>query len=208
MKICEIFYSIQGEGIDAGLPTVFVRAAGCNLNCRWCDTEYAKSGGIELKIDDILSRIATYGVKRVCITGGEPLLQIDETLQLIQSLLDRHYHVSVETNGSMDIRPLLRRVKISMDIKTPSSAMEEEMLFENIWYLLSSDQLKFVIADKKDYDYALNVLKKYPPKCHVIFQPVGGVDAKWLADTILRDRLDVRIGLQMHKLIWGEKRGV
>ncbi len=207
MKINEIFYSLQGEGTQIGLPTVFIRTSGCNLRCDWCDTKYAWDGGEEYTTQEILAEISNHPVKRVCITGGEPLIQ-DDLLDLIDKLV-QSYEISIETNGSLDIGPISKReVHISMDYKTPSSGMCEKMRDENIDLLKNTDVLKFVIADEDDYGFAKETIKKLDPSSEIVFQPVHGIDLKDLAEWVIEDGIDVRVLPQLHKLIWGDKKGV
>ncbi|MBS3789489.1 MAG: radical SAM protein [Candidatus Thermoplasmatota archaeon] len=208
MKITEIFHSLQGEGIKIGLPTTFVRTSSCNLRCEWCDTRYAWEGGEEMDISEIMEKIDEIGCSRVCITGGEPLLQ-DDILSLIDQLLE-NYEISVETNGSIDISELVERdLMVSMDYKTPSSKMNNKMRKENLNLLRKTDQLKFVISDKKDYNFSLNVIESFDLECKTIFQPVeeGDLDIKELAESVLEDGLDVRVLPQLHKIIWKEEEG-
>ena len=208
IKINEIFYSIQGEGIQMGIPTVFVRTQGCNLDCSWCDTIYAMDfkNGKDMKISEIVKKVKRYSTKYVCVTGGEPLLQ-ENVKFLISRLLKIGYNVSLETNGSVTLSGLPKNLFVSMDIKCPSSKMENRMDFENIKLLKKTDQMKFVIADKKDYDYAKKIIRKYKPGCNVVFMPVWGINVKKLAANVLKDGLNVRVLIQLHKLIWGDKRG-
>ena len=210
MKISEIFMSIQGEGTESGLPTIIIRTFGCNLDCKWCDTKYARKGkGREMPISKILEKCNLYGIKRVSITGGEPLIQKD-LLVLIKALLKRRYVVAVETNGSINIRKLPKKIRVSMDIKGPSSGMEDKMSYDNLRYIKMKDQVKFVIQNKKDYEFAKKIIKKYrlESRTNVIFQPEASSHfSKKLIDNILRDRLNVRFGLQIHKIIWGDQRG-
>ncbi|MEE9116203.1 MAG: radical SAM protein [Thermoplasmata archaeon] len=209
MKICEIFHSIQGEGLDMGAPTVFVRTSGCPLRCRWCDTLYAFSEEEEMSIDEILKKVEGYGVSRVCVTGGEPLAQKD-TFTLLERLLEKDYFVSVETGGALPIEelPCVDTMRIVLDIKCPSSEMHEKMEFSNIELLGPADELKFVISDRKDYDYAKEIISKYRPIGQIIMQPVWGNDLKELVDWVIKDKLNARVLPQLHKIIWGEKRGV
>ncbi len=209
MQISEIFSSLQGEGLLIGAPTVFLRTAGCNLRCSWCDTEYAFSDGKEMRIDELIKGIGNYDCQRVCITGGEPLIQKD-MMTFIQKLLDGGYFISVETGGSVSIEslPCDEKIIVSLDLKCPSSGEHEKMDFSNIELLSPNDQLKFVIADDNDYEYAKDIIAKRSPICQIVFQPVGGKDLKELAEKVLRDNLDARVLPQLHKLIWGEKRGV
>jgi len=208
IKINEIFYSIQGEGIQMGIPTVFVRTQGCNLDCSWCDTIYAMDfkNGKDMKISEIVKKVKRYSTKYVCVTGGEPLLQ-ENVKFLISRLLKIGYNVSLETNGSVTLSGLPKNLFVSMDVKCPSSKMENRMDFENIKLLKKTDQMKFVIADKKDYEYAKSIIKKHKPGCNVVFMPVWGINVKKFAANVLKDGLNVRVLIQLHKLIWGDKRG-
>ncbi|MDI6887912.1 MAG: radical SAM protein [Candidatus Thermoplasmatota archaeon] len=211
LRVSEIFYSLQGEGLHQGLPTVFVRLAGCNLSCSWCDTLYARDfkSGKALRISDIIEEVKKSRCEYVCITGGEPLLQ-KPVRSLIHQLLRQGHQIDLETNGSVSLEKLPRdkRLFISMDIKCPSSKMEGKMLFSNIAKLRCTDQLKFVLADLNDYKYAKNIVKKYKPDCNIIFMPVYGIDPSFIAAQVLKDRLKARVLLQLHKIIWGEKKGV
>ena len=206
IKINEIFYSLQGEGIDAGLPTIFIRLTGCNLRCNYCDTRYAFYEGKYMAIDEIMESIKKWNSRRVCITGGEPLLQ-KNVYGLIEKLLEKGYEISVETNGSISIMKLSKMdVKIKMDIKLPSSGMHDKMLFGNISLLRGSDELKFIIWNKQDYEYAKDIIARYKPRCQIIMQPVWGSKIK-LADWILKDEIDARFSIQLHKILWGDERG-
>ncbi len=207
MIVNEIFFSIQGEGKEIGLPTVFIRLTGCNLRCTWCDTKYAFTEGSEMSIEEIIDRADSYGIKRACITGGEPLLQKD-VHALMDALLSKGYDIVLETNGSLPINGIDERVLISMDWKTPSSGEERKMLESNLKFLKEKDQLKFVIADERDYEHALSVLGTHEMRCEAIFQPLGGMNLKWLAERVMDDRMDVRVLPQLHKMIWGDERGV
>ena len=206
MKINEIFYSIQGEGKWMGIPNIFIRTSGCNLRCNYCDTKYAYYKGDQIEIPKILKKISKFNCKKICITGGEPLLQKDIN-NLIDKLIKNNYQALIETNGSIDLKIIenLKNVSISLDIKCPSSKMQDKMIFENIFQLDNKDQLKFVIETKKDYEYAKKIIKKYDPKSNVFFQPVWGLNIKKIANWILNDNLDVILGVQLHKIIWGEK---
>ncbi|RLF46533.1 MAG: 7-carboxy-7-deazaguanine synthase QueE [Thermoplasmata archaeon] len=215
MKISEIFYSIQGEGTLAGYPTIFIRASGCNLRCSYCDTKYAyEEPGTEMNINEILGRIKQYKARYVCVTGGEPLLQ-KETIELIDKLLKIGYNVSLETNGSIDISNIADKFSsyeksflISLDIKCLSSGMHGKMMLSNIDKLRKHDQLKFVIDNREDYEYAKKLMGEYNPKCIILFQPVWGKDPKKVAEWLLSDALNARLSLQIHKIIWGDKRGI
>ena len=206
MKIFSIFRSIQGEGVTIGAPTVFVRTSGCPLRCTYCDTTQAHESGEEMSLDDIIARIEALETRIVCLTGGEPMAQKDAYM-LIDRLLAKRLVVVVETNGAMplDEMPCDENLSISMDIKCPSSGESAKMLFENLELLGPTDQLKFVISDERDYDYAKEVLERYHPKCEVIFTPVGGKDLKDLAEKVLADGLEVRVLPQLHKFIWGDE---
>ena len=209
MKINEIFYSIQGEGKWMGLPNIFIRTTGCNLRCSFCDTTYAYETGEEMSIEEIINRIRKHPCNYVCITGGEPLLQ-EAIVQLIDVLLEKKYVICLETNGSIDIENLVgkKSLLISLDIKCPSSAMHEKMKFNNVSLLTCNDQLKFIIQNREDYEYAKKNIKKYKPQCAIFFQPLWGINLKELSSWVLNDGLDVRIGLQLHKIIWGDRKGV
>ncbi|MDO5861791.1 MAG: radical SAM protein [Thermoplasmata archaeon] len=208
MRICEIFRSIQGEGLQMGLPTVFVRAVGCNLRCSWCDTGYSFEGGTEMTLDEIVSQVGD--CPRVCLTGGEPLIQ-PEMPELISRFLDAGKQLDIETNGSVDLSvvPDDPDILISMDIKCPSSGMNDRMLLSNVDRLGPRDQLKFVIADDGDLDYAVDFVKARRPNTNVIFGPVGGTDRmQRLVERVLVEGIDVRVLPQLHKIIWGSKTGV
>jgi 7-carboxy-7-deazaguanine synthase len=209
MKVNEIFYSIQGEGALAGVPSIFLRLTGCNLRCSFCDTTYAYKQGTEMSIQEILAEIKKFNCTTVCLTGGEPLLQKDAP-KLIECLLQKKYKICLETNGSISIKKFAgkKSLMISLDIKCPSSGSHDQMNMKNVSYLSRNDQLKFIIKNKEDYEYAKKILKKYNPPCAVFFQPVWGINPKKLASWILTDELPIRLSLQLHKMIWGTKRGV
>lgn len=209
MNINEIFYSLQGEGAWVGLPTVFLRTAGCNLRCSYCDTTYAYEEGKEITVDQILRIIQSYQCSSVCITGGEPLLQKD-FMGLLNALVRKHYTICVETNGSKSVKKISgkKTVMISLDIKCPSSGMHRHMNLRNIALLSKNDQMKFIIKRKEDYEFAKGIIKNYEPRCMIFFQPVWGTDPRRLAAWILHDKLSVRLGMQLHKMLWGEKKGV
>lgn len=208
MKINEIFYSIQGEGKWTGFPNIFIRTTGCNLRCSYCDTKYAYTEGTEKTINEITKEIKRYNCKKICITGGEPLQQ-KEIIELINHLINCKYNIIVETNGSLKIDSLIDKKKliISLDIKTPSSEMHKKMFLQNINILRKKDQLKFIIKNRKDYEFAKKIIKKFKPKCDVFFQPVWITNPKKLAKWILDDNLKVKFGIQIHKIIWGDKKG-
>lgn len=207
MKICETFVSIQGEGLMMGAPTLFIRTSGCNLDCSWCDTKYAFGDGRETDVAQLVEMAA--GISHVCVTGGEPMLQ-EELPELLEALISEGKHVVLETNGSMDVSrlPKDRNLMISMDIKCPSSGMSERMLASNIAVLGEKDQLKFIIGDDSDFEFATDVLRAYMPGTNVIFSPVGGMDLRPLAEEVLRRKLEVRVLPQLHKIIWGDRRSV
>jgi len=206
MRICEMFRSIQGEGVMMGSVTFFIRTAGCNLSCSWCDTGYSDEGGEELSVETITERVKDE--RNVCITGGEPLLQ-DDVYDLMDALLKEGKKIVLETNGSVDISkvPVNEDIVISMDIKCPSSGMSDNMMISNIGYLKSTDQLKFVISDGFDMEYAESFISS-EIKCNIIFTPVGGMDIRPLAEEVLKRRMNVRVLPQLHKIIWGNKRAV
>lgn len=208
MRVCEIFDSIQGEGLTMGAPTVFVRAVGCNLRCSWCDTGYSFEGGTEMTVPEILDRVGD--CFRVCFTGGEPMLQPD-AVELIEALVSKGIQVVLETNGSVDLSdvPDDPLVMISMDIKCPSSGMTDRMLLSNLELLSQKDQLKFVIKDDADLDFAVDFIRNHDISANIIFGPVGGTERlEWLVDRVLRERIDVRVLPQLHKIIWGDRQGV
>ena len=211
MKINEIYKSIQGESTYAGRPCVFVRTSGCNLRCEWCDTPHAFHEGREMSLEEILDQVRRHGIDLVELTGGEPLLQKDAP-RLISELLDRGHTVLVETSGSLDIRAVDPRAVVIMDIKCPGSGMSEVMRWDNIPALKATDQVKFVIKDRADFDWAAEILEKYPElkRRPVLFSPVfGAMDPRLLAEWILGAGLPVRLQLQIHKYIWHpEARGV
>jgi 7-carboxy-7-deazaguanine synthase len=211
MVINEIYPSIQGESSYMGIPMVFIRLAYCNLRCRWCDTAYAFEDGKEMSIDAILEAVAAYKLTHVEVTGGEPLIQ-KETPELLQRLIDAEYTVLLETGGSRDIQVVPDGVVRIIDIKCPGSRESERNLWENIEHLNPSDQLKFVLADRRDYDWAREILQRHSlaDKAEVLFSPVyGEMDPKDLTRWILDDTLPVRVQVQLHKFIWpAEERGV
>lgn len=212
LKINEIFYSIQGESTKAGLPCVFVRLTYCNIRCVYCDTEYAFYEGVDRTIDDIVDEVKSFGCKLVEITGGEPLVQENVHI-LMKRLCDLGHEVLIETGGSLPIEGIDKRVKIIMDIKTPYSKMEKKNRYENIQYLKPTDEVKFVIGSREDYGWVKEILIKYDIAKRVeqvLLSPVfDEVDNIELAEWILKDKLNVRFQLQMHKYIWHpETRGV
>ena len=208
MRVCEKFKSLQGEGKKIGVPTFFIRCVGCNLKCSWCDTQYAMSEpGEDISVEKIMELVKDE--TDVCLTGGEPMLQKD-TLELLDKLSKAGKTVVLETNGSISVKdvPDSDNIIISMDIKCPCSGMADKMEFGNIALLKKKDQLKFVISDGVDLEYAVEILKKYSPKCEVIFTPVGGMDIEPLAEEVVERRINARVLPQLHKIIWGNKRAV
>jgi 7-carboxy-7-deazaguanine synthase len=209
LRISEIFYSLQGESNTVGLPTVFVRLTGCPLRCNYCDTSYAFSGGAKMSLVDILAEIKQYDCKTVCVTGGEPLAQ-PACLALLTQLADDDFSVSLETSGALDVSKVDSRVVKVMDLKTPSCGEVEKNRYKNIEFLTAQDQVKFVIADDDDYDWAKKIMVDYDlaQRCHVLFSPVVPTqNPTELAEKILADRLPVRFQIQLHKLLWQDAQG-
>ena len=209
LKVSEIFFSLQGEASRAGLPTVFVRLVGCPLRCVWCDTEYAFTGGQNISLAEIVSEIAQYGTPRVCVTGGEPLAQ-KACLSLLVALCDAGHDVSLETSGALDIAGVDVRVSRIVDLKAPGSGEFDRNRWENLALLTARDELKFVLKDRADYEWARDIIRerRLDELCPLLFAPVqGGLEPKTLADWILTDRLPVRFQVQLHKLLWGNIQG-
>ena len=210
LRIFEIFHSLQGESSRVGLPTVFVRLTGCPLRCGYCDTEYAFHGGSTQSFDEILATVAIYQAQYVCVTGGEPLAQ-KGCHELLKMLCDSGYKVSIETSGARDISQVDQRVSVIMDIKTPGSGEASKNLWSNVAALSAKDELKFVLVDRTDYDWAKQILGQYDltQKCPVLFSPVyKTLPPADLAAWVLEDHLPVRMQVQLHKILWGEKAGV
>lgn len=209
LRITEIFLSIQGESASVGWPTVFVRLTGCPLRCRWCDTEYAFHGGGWQGFEQIEASIRDYGVQHVCLTGGEPLAQRN-TRGLIRRLAESGYAVSIETSGALSIEGLDPRATVVMDLKAPGSGESGRNLLENIEHLRASDQVKFVLADRRDYDWACDMLREHDlaARTEILFSPVAGeLEPCELAEWILTDKLPVRFQIQLHKTLWGDVPG-
>ncbi|MED5238036.1 MAG: 7-carboxy-7-deazaguanine synthase QueE [Pseudomonadota bacterium] len=210
LRLTEIFHSLQGEARTVGRPTVFVRLTGCPQRCVWCDTEYAFSGGEKWTLEAILAQVAEYGARYITVTGGEPLAQ-PNCLPLLSALCDLGYEVSLETGGAMDISEVDERVSVVMDLKAPGSAEQHNNRLENIPHLRPHHQVKFVLADRKDYDWARFMLDQHQLAERVedvLFSPVQGqLPPGDLADWIVADRLPVRFQLQLHKLLWNDARG-
>ncbi len=214
LRISEIFFSLQGEAATAGLPTVFVRLTGCPLRCSWCDTAYAFQGGESLSLDAILSTVADFGVTAVCVTGGEPLAQ-KNGLILLAALCDAGYEVSLETSGALDVSAVDARVSRVVDVKCPGSGESEKNRWNNLKVLTPQDQLKFVLADRNDYDWAVAQLQDFGllqqargERPEIWFSPVADqLNPTELADWIVADCLPVRLQLQLHKLLWQDAKG-
>jgi len=209
MRICEIFYSIAGESTDAGRPCVFIRFTGCNLRCNWCDTKYSYREGKDLEIDRIVAEASSYGCKFICLTGGEPLMR--NLKALVRSLQRESFEIQIETNGS---KPIYEHpnsslgVRWVMDMKCPSSGESGKMNFDNLSTLTEKDDLKFVVADEKDFEWATSIVNTYKPKCQILFSPVWGqIDLEHLVElvkdySVEQPLLNIRMQLQMHKIIW------
>ena len=209
LRITEVFCSLQGESRPAGLPTVFVRLTGCPLRCSWCDTAYAFEGGAARRLEDVLEEVAGFGVARVCVTGGEPLAQ-PNCLPLLRQLCDRGYAVSLETSGALDLASVDERVSIVMDLKAPGSGEDSRNLWSNLDCLKDGDQIKIVLRDRQDYDWAVARVAEHDlnGRFAVLFSPSWGeLEPRELAEWILADRLEVRFQLQLHKYLWGDVPG-
>lgn len=210
LKIFEIFYSLQGESSSVGLPTIFIRLSGCPMRCHYCDTAYAFQGGSMMTIDEIMEAIKKYHTHYVTVTGGEPLAQ-KEVLNLLKVLADQNFKVSLETGGGLSIKEVDPRIKIILDIKTPESGEEKKNYWENLNFIHLKDEIKFVLCSREDYDWAKKIINQYklPEKCDVLFSPVyQKLNNTDLGNWILEDQLPVRMQIQLHKLLWGEKPGV
>ncbi len=209
LKISEIFYSLQGETSRTGLPTVFVRLTGCPLRCVWCDTAYSFSGGTLMSLPAILAEVARHPTQRVCVSGGEPLAQ-KNCLPLLTALCDAGCDVSLETSGALDVSGVDPRVSKIVDLKAPGSGEVERNLWSNLEHLTPHDELKLVLADRADYDWAVAQLRQHGliGRCPILMAPVqGSLEPGTLADWILADGLPVRLQVQLHKLLWGNMRG-
>lgn len=209
LRVTEIFYSLQGETRTVGLPTVFVRLTGCPLRCGYCDTAYAFQGGQWLEMSDILQAVAHYHPRYVTVTGGEPLAQ-KACIPLLKALCDAGYEVSLETSGALDVSMVDPRVVKVVDIKTPGSGEVEKNLYENVSHLQPHDQVKFVICNQSDYEWSKNIMQQYQlaNACEVLFSPSYAQQMPGeLADWILKDRLPVRLQIQLHKYLWGDAPG-
>jgi len=208
-KVNEIFFSIQGESMFTGKPTIFLRFTGCPFNCSYCDTAYAFTEGTKMSIDEILNSIINYKTRYLCITGGEPLVQ-PHLHDLINILLDENYIITIETSGLVDISRLNKNISITMDIKTPSSNESKNNIFNNINHLKKNDAIKFVIASDEDYIWSKKIIEKYSliKICSIYFSPsFNEYSIKTLAENIINDQLEVTLQNQFHKQIWGDTRG-
>lgn len=211
-----MFYSIQGEGRRMGVPTTFVRATGCHLRCVWCDAAYAFHGGSKRSLDELMAEVARNPTREVCFTGGEPLLQKD-AWDFLERLLVDGYSVVLETSGNISFARAnamaegqRERLCVSMDVKCPGSGMAEKNDLSLLSDLRPSDQLKFVLADRRDFDFAADVVRRFEPfPCPVYFNPVGGVKPRAITEWLLAEKvpLDVRVGVQLHKMVWGDVPG-
>ena len=210
LRITEIFHSLQGETSTTGLPTVFIRLTGCPLRCGYCDTAYAFEGGSKMTLSEIMATVADYGAKYVTVTGGEPLAQ-PQCIELLESLCDQGYRVSLETSGAMPVADVDKRVYKIVDLKTPGSGEVSKNLYDNMEHLLPQDEIKFVICDRQDYDWSCLKIDELDLKgrvAEILFSPCQGeLSPKQLAEWILDDKLDVRMQLQTHKYIWGDQPG-
>ncbi|MEW5942286.1 MAG: 7-carboxy-7-deazaguanine synthase QueE [Pseudomonadota bacterium] len=209
LRVNEIFYSLQGETSRVGLPTVFVRLTGCPLRCGYCDTDYAFTEGVSMPLPEILEKVAAFRPRYVTVTGGEPLAH-KECPQLLAALCDAGYSVSLETSGALDISVVDPRVSRVVDIKTPGSGEAEKNRWQNLDLLTPRDEIKFVLCGEEDYQWARQVLaeRRLNERCPVLFAAAHGrLAPRELADWIVRDHLDVRMQVQLHKLLWGEERG-
>ena len=211
LRITEVFYSLQGESTSSGLPTLFIRLTGCPLRCHYCDTAYAFQGGEQIELHNLLLAVQQYEPQNICVTGGEPLAQ-PNCLPLLSRLCDNHYPVSLETSGALDISQVDQRVRIILDLKTPGSGEADKNLLDNLEHLKAIDEIKFVICDKNDYNWAKALLQtlELPKKvAAVLFSPCKDtIAATDLANWIVQDNLPVRFQLQLHKQIWGDTPGV
>ena len=210
LKITEVFYSLQGEALQVGLPTVFVRLTGCPLRCGYCDTTYSFHGGDWRSFDDLIEEIRAYGTPHVCVTGGEPLAQ-KNCAAFMQALLAQGFSVSLETSGALDISVTDPRVVRVMDLKTPDSKEVSKNRWENLAHLTPQDQIKLVVCSRADYEWARQQIaeRQLDQLCTVLISPsFGELEPAELAQWVLDDKLPVRMQMQLHKLLWGDKPGV
>lgn len=209
LRITEIFHSLQGESVTVGLPTVFVRLTGCPLRCQYCDTAYAFSGGEVQSLTSVLEKVSSYNCKQVCVTGGEPLAQ-PGCIDLLRQLCDAGFNVSLETSGARDIAQVDKRVMVVMDLKTPDSGESKKNLFANLVHLKQSDQIKFVLCSREDYEWACQIMAEHrlSERAQILFSPSWNeLNATILADWIVKDQLAVRFQLQLHKILWNDAPG-
>ena len=210
LKITEIFHSLQGEATNVGLPTVFIRLTGCPLRCDYCDTAYAFSGGEWIDIEAIISNIKQYNTPHITVTGGEPLAQ-KNCIELLNQLCNLNYDVSLETSGAILVDQVDKRVVKVLDVKTPASKEDSKNKFENFMFLNAKDQVKFVICDENDYRWSKQLIDehKLESRCEILFSPSHDqLEATVLANWVLKDKLNVRFQIQLHKYLWGDKPGV
>lgn len=209
LLITEIFHSIQGEGLLIGVPMIFIRTNRCNLRCKWCDSTYTFTGGEEIPFQELVDTASGAGEEWICLTGGEPLLQ-REAPDFVRTVTSGGKKVLIETSGSLPVDEYtkIENVVIDMDVKTPSSGEEKSLRLGNLEHLRKTDYLKFVIADENDYAFATDFLSQHDVRCEAVFQPAWGTDLKWLTESVLKQGLHVRVLPQLHKLIWGDRRGV
>jgi len=209
LRVTEIFASIQGESRTVGVPTIFIRLTGCPLRCQYCDTAYAFTGGNWMNLEGLEAKVASFNLKYVTVTGGEPLAQ-KTCLSLLSNLCGQNYCVSLETSGALDVSQVDPRVIKVMDIKTPASNETEKNLWENVNYLREQDQVKFVICNQADYIWSKNIIEEYQltHRCEVLLSPsYEQLEPRQLAEWILKDQLNVRFQLQLHKILWGDEPG-
>ncbi len=209
LRITEVFHSVQGESTRIGLPTVFIRLTGCPLRCSWCDTTYSFAGGQTRSIESLLEELPQYDTPYVCVTGGEPLAQ-KNCLDLLRTLCDAGYSVSLETSGAYDIASVDPRVSRILDVKPPGSGESARNRWENLGLLRAQDEVKFVLQDRTDYEWALEVIRRHDldARCPVLFSPVHAqLSPALLSQWVLENRAPVRLQVQLHKVIWGEERG-
>ena len=209
IRITEVFYSLQGESNTVGLPTVFVRLTGCPLRCNYCDTAYAFKGGQLYSIEEVVKQVQHYAPRYVTVTGGEPLAQ-PACLELLTQLCDQGFQVSLETSGALSVANVDSRVVKVMDLKTPSSTEMQRNDLDNLSFLTAKDQVKFVMANRDDFDWSVDMMQRYElaQRCQVLFSPVyGQLPSRDLAAWILKDNLPVRFQLQLHKIIWNDEPG-
>lgn len=209
LRVNEIFYSIQGESSRVGIPTVFIRLTGCPMRCTYCDTSYAFHNGQQKNIDEIIHEIKQFDTNYITLTGGEPLAQ-KNCMDLMNQLCELGYHVSLETGGGLDIKEVNSKVKIILDVKTPKSNEDKNNFWPNLTNIKTNDEIKFVIQDYDDFSWSVDIIRKYQlNQSQILFAPVYKVlDNEKLAEWILKSQLNVRLQLQLHKIIWGEKQGV